>query len=63
MAKDQSFAAKWARADAANNKCTVCGETYNMVKLVDTEDGAKSSVRFKENIVGVCKCNEKEIYS
>ncbi|MBN2008417.1 hypothetical protein JW960_03610 [candidate division KSB1 bacterium] len=63
MAKDQSFAAKLARGDVFHDKCSVCGETISMVKVVDTEDGAKDSVRFKEGMVGVCKCNEKEVYA
>ncbi len=64
MSKDRSFAAKIAKGSHKKaNQCPVCGETYNLLKVVASEPAAKGSIRFKENMVGVCKCNEKEIYA
>lgn len=67
MAKDRSFAAKVAKGAKEQLKakqCPKCGEVMTTVKLVASEPkNEASSWRFKEKIVSVCKCNEKEVYA
>lgn len=67
MAKDRSFAAKVAKGaqEALKaKKCPKCGEVINMVKVVSSEKKADLGTwRFKEKMVAVCKCNEKEVYA
>ena len=60
MAKKQSF------ADKANKKrqvdvCPICNTEISRIKLVRAlqKDG---NWRFSSKPVGVCKCNEAEIY-
>ena len=61
MAKRQSF------ADKANKKshtkiCPVCKSTVEAVRLVDpTYTTDKKSWKFRDRIVEMCKCNEKQI--
>ncbi len=44
--------------------CPKCGEVGNMLLVVSSEKKeSKDSWLFKEKMVRVCKCNEKEIYS
>lgn len=64
MGKERSFAVKVAKAHMAPaNVCTVCGEAKNTIQYVkSTKHEEKGTWRFKERYVGVCKCNEKEIY-
>ncbi|MCK9244430.1 MAG: hypothetical protein PHC43_03465 [Candidatus Marinimicrobia bacterium] len=65
MAKGgKGFAEKTAKS-SRNVKvtCPVCGENIEYVKHIATiSDPAKRSMRFKEQIVGVCKCNRDQIY-
>ena len=61
MAKVQSF------ADKANKKihtvqCPVCGADIQYIKLCRPSPGKNGSVKIKNHNVGVCKCNESEIY-
>jgi phage FluMu protein Com len=61
MAKRQSFADK-ASKKAHVKICPICNSALNAVRLVDpafTSD--KKSWKFKDKIVEICKCNEKDI--
>jgi hypothetical protein len=61
MAKDRSFAAKTAKGQTEGNVCLKCQQPINMIKYVKSQkDDKKESWKFRESIVGVCKCNEKE---
>ncbi|MCK4856558.1 MAG: hypothetical protein KAT58_01175 [candidate division Zixibacteria bacterium] len=61
MAKRQSFADKVGKKAQATI-CPVCNQPVEYVKVVDpTYAAAKSSWKFKEKLVGICKCNEKDI--
>ncbi|APF16934.1 hypothetical protein [Caldithrix abyssi] len=63
MAKKQDFASKTMKSKHGKT-CPVCGEAYTYVKVVNTEPSQKEgSYRFAEQIVAVCKCNEKEVYA
>jgi len=65
MAKDQSFAAKVAKATAgkSGSTCPECGEVYNSVKLITSEKSeANNSWKFNQRLLQVCKCNEAEVY-
>jgi hypothetical protein len=64
MAKDKSFAAKMAKATMVAKTCPKCGEVGNMSLVVSSEKKeSKDSWIFKEKMVRVCKCNEKEVYA
>ena len=64
MPKDRSFISKVQKAAGYTNKCDVCGETITTVMVVSSvKNEEKSSWRFKENYVAVCKCNEQEVYA
>ncbi|RMF62908.1 MAG: hypothetical protein D6743_11440 [Calditrichaeota bacterium] len=65
MAKDQSFAAKVAKASAERqgDHCSTCGEVLTPVRLVVSErSDTKNSWRFNQRLVRVCKCNYAEVY-
>ncbi|MCG8605563.1 hypothetical protein MJD09_11275 [bacterium] len=65
MAKDQSFAAKVAKAKSkgGGNHCPECGELLTPVQLVISEkSAAKNSWKFNQKFVRVCKCNAAEVY-
>ncbi len=63
MAKKQDFASKTMKSKQGK-VCPVCGETYTYVKVVNTFEGdKKGAYRFSEQMVAVCKCNEKEVYA
>jgi len=65
MAKDKSFAAKMARSVSGEvyATCKICGEQYNMIKVIKTlPTGKGGSYRFKEQVVKVCKCNQHNQY-
>ena len=63
--KDRSFASKVAKGaqDKAGEHCPECGELFNIVHVVSSEKSEIGTWRFKEKIVGVCKCNQKEVYA
>lgn len=65
MAKDKTFGAKVAKSQAIASKvCPVCKDAVNTVHFIRTEKNAESgSYRFIEKYLGVCKCNEKEVYN
>ncbi len=65
MAKDQSFAAKVAKATAGKSgtTCAECGEVYSAVKLITSEKSATTDAwKFNQRLVQVCKCNQSEVY-
>ncbi|MBN1154110.1 hypothetical protein JXB12_04235 [candidate division KSB1 bacterium] len=62
--KDRTFASKMAKgAHKVAKVCPKCGEPYQMVKVVSSEKNDVGVWKFKENVVAVCKCNEKEMYA
>lgn len=64
MAKKQDFASKTMKMVKHGKACPVCGEYYNYTVIVDMVPSKKEGAyRFIEDNVGVCKCNEKEIYA
>jgi hypothetical protein len=63
MAKKQDFASKASKMAKHGKTCPVCGEFFLYVRTVDmTTSKKEGAYRFAEKNVGVCKCNEKEIY-
>jgi hypothetical protein len=65
MARQQSFAAKVAKAAATKGvKCPVCDTVYQPILMVSSERSKVApSWKFNERRIQVCKCNEKEVYS
>ena len=64
MAKDKSFAAKMGKSAKDEGICPLCGEIKNSVLVVASEKKENTeSWKFKEKMVQVCKCNEKEVYA
>jgi hypothetical protein len=63
MAKGKSFMDKVAKASQDFTKhCPKCGESIMTVRLVTSEISDKTGAyRFKQKLVGLCRCNEKEI--
>jgi hypothetical protein len=63
MAKKQDFASKTQKMARHGKSCSVCGEFYSYVQVVSMVPSKKEgSHGFAEKNIGVCKCNEKEIY-
>ncbi|MCC6962627.1 MAG: hypothetical protein IT585_05195 [candidate division Zixibacteria bacterium] len=61
MAKRQSFADK-ASKKAHVKLCPVCGTAVEPTRVVDpTYTTDKKSWKFKDRIVEICKCNQKEL--
>ncbi len=61
MAKKQAF------SDKANKKvhtitCPTCQENYQFIKFVGAKKGDKGAWKFRNENIGVCKCNTAEIY-
>lgn len=65
MAKDKTFGAKVAKSQAIASKvCPVCKDAVNTVHMVRSiKNEETGSWRFAEKYIGVCKCNEKEVYN
>ena len=63
MAKDRSFASKVAKAHADVGKhCPKCGNVIAPHKFVTSERSKSTGAwKFAERVVGVCKCNEREV--
>jgi hypothetical protein len=63
MAKDKSFAAKLAKSSGTlSTHCSDCGEVRSPLFVVaNVKDETKGTVKFKENFVGICKCNQNEV--
>ncbi|MBD3290465.1 hypothetical protein GF337_16795 [candidate division KSB1 bacterium] len=61
--KDKSFAAKLGvNREDERKHCAKCGEMLSFIQVVDSERGNNDAWKFKERYVGVCKCNQKEVY-
>jgi hypothetical protein len=61
--KDKSFAAKLGvNKEDQKRHCSKCGETFSYVNVIDSEMANKGAWKFREKFVGVCKCNQKEVY-
>ena len=61
MAKRQSFADKASKKSHVKI-CPVCNSQVDAYRMVDpTITTDKKSWKFKDKIVEICKCNEKEI--
>jgi hypothetical protein len=60
----KGFADKTAKALRDTKKhCPVCGEAVTPVKHITTVSDPKThSMRFKETMVPVCKCNQENYY-
>ena len=51
------------RQGAQTNVCPACNSDIQRVKFVKSvKSDTTQSWRFNENMVDVCKCNEKEVY-
>jgi len=61
MAKRQSFADK-ASKKVHTRTCPVCQSEIQFIKLCKADKNGGSNYKFRSVNVGVCKCNEKEIY-
>jgi hypothetical protein len=61
MAKRQSFADK-ASKKVSVAVCPVCSSQIEYLRVVDpTYVESKKAWKLKDKLVGICKCNEKEI--
>ena len=61
MAKKQSFADKSSKK-AHSQTCPTCSEVKQFVKHVKAVKSEVGSWKFRTVNVGVCKCNNAEIY-
>ena len=61
MAKKQSFLDKAQKKKFATF-CPVCSGEVQPIKHIKAEKGPNGAWKFRTQNVGVCKCNEKEIY-
>ena len=61
MAKKQSFSDKASKKKHIKT-CPVCDTELTRVKWIKAER-AGASVRYRTQNIGVCKCNESEVYS
>ncbi|MEE9552869.1 MAG: hypothetical protein V3W18_01125 [candidate division Zixibacteria bacterium] len=61
MAKRQSFADKASKKKHAID-CEVCGTSKVTTKVVFPQKTENGDIKYKTNIVHVCKCNQKEVY-
>ena len=62
MAKRQSF------ADKSNKKlhamtCPICSDEKQYVKFVKAVKNETGGWKFRTANIGVCKCNQKEVYA
>jgi len=61
MAKKQSFADKSSKK-AHTMTCPVCSETIQYIKHVKAVKGDNGAWKFRALDIGVCKCNNAEVY-
>ena len=63
MGKGKTFADKIAKQSLDFTvHCPECGESLSPVKMVTSERSeATGAYRFRQKLVKICKCNEKEI--
>jgi hypothetical protein len=63
MAKQTDFAKKAAKSGETKGvKCPKCGGVKTPTLYVNAVRTSGGSFRFNRQHVGVCKCNEKEIF-
>ncbi len=62
MAKRQSFADKASKKSHVDT-CPVCSGDIQYVKHVKAIRAENGGWKYRAQNVGVCKCNEKEIYA
>ena len=63
MGKSKSFADKMAKSGQDDSThCSQCGEAITTIKLITSEKSETTGAwRFKQNFIGLCKCNEKDV--
>lgn len=61
MAKRQSFADKAAKKKHVVN-CDVCNSPITPTLVVASTRTDTGAVKYKKNVVRICKCNYKEIF-
>jgi len=61
MAKRQSFADK-ASKKIHTATCPVCESTFQYIKYVKAVKSENGGWKYRAVNIGVCKCNEKEVY-
>jgi len=61
MAKRQSFADKSSKVSHSQT-CPVCNQTIQFVKHMKGIKGDRGQWKMRPVTVGVCKCNEAEVY-
>lgn len=61
MAKKQSFADKSSKKAHAMT-CPVCQEQISFIKMTKATKGSKGAWKFKDQNIGVCKCNNAEVF-
>ena len=61
MAKKQSFMDKAQKKKFATF-CPICHAELQRIKHVKAEKAENGAWKFRTTNVGVCKCNEKEVY-
>ncbi len=61
MAKRQSFADKASKKKHVKD-CAVCNSPMVPTKVVFPGKTENGGVKYKTNIVHICKCNHKEVY-
>ena len=62
MAKKQTFADK-LQSRTQVTTCPVCNSDIQFVKHVRAVKGDNGAWKYRTQMTGVCKCNEKEVYS
>lgn len=61
--KVKTFADKMKKGKHDENICPKCNGEIQRVKFVKSvKSESSNSWRFNQNMVDVCKCNEKEVY-
>jgi len=61
MAKKQTFLDKTQKKEGTNY-CPICESDIQRIKHVKAVKGENGAWKFRTQNIGVCKCNEKEIY-
>lgn len=61
MAKRQSFADKAAKKKHVVN-CDVCNSPITPTLVVSPMTAGNGAIKYKKNVVKICKCNHKEIF-
>ncbi len=60
--KQRTFMDKIAKGTGPRGeKCPKCGEVIQAVMMIRPYKSAKGTWRYKEVMVNVCKCNQKEV--